>query len=172
MLAFLHHDFPADHPFQQIPLMPTVTARPDPWILGSSGSSAGLAAALGIGYSFAGFINPGGAVPALRVYRKTFKPTQYGAQTPQVMLGVAVFAADTDEEAHRMTWPTGPSSTVWAAPKPPLSSRPSTKQPAPSPPHRRTNRPGSSTAAGPGSSPAARDRPGPAPADDRADRSD
>ncbi|MEV4036303.1 LLM class flavin-dependent oxidoreductase [Streptomyces umbrinus] len=106
VLAFLHHDFPADHPFRQIDLMPTVTARPDPWILGSSGSSAGLAAALGIGYSFAGFINPGGAVPALRAYRKAFKPTPHGAGAPQVMLGVAVFAADTDEEAHRMTWPT------------------------------------------------------------------
>jgi luciferase family oxidoreductase group 1 len=106
VLAFLHHDFPADHPFRHIDLMPTVTARPDPWILGSSGSSAGLAAALGVGYSFAGFINPGGAVPALRAYRKAFKPTPYGAGTPQVMLGVAVFAADTDEEAHRMTWPT------------------------------------------------------------------
>jgi hypothetical protein len=32
--------------------------------IGSAGSSAGLAAALGVGYSFAGFINPGGAVPA------------------------------------------------------------------------------------------------------------
>ncbi|MFI6692973.1 LLM class flavin-dependent oxidoreductase [Streptomyces sp. NPDC050433] len=106
VLAFLHRDFPADHPFGQIPLMPTVTARPDPWVLGSSGSSAGLAATLGIGYSFAAFINPAGAVPALRAYRKAFTPTPYGAETPQVMLGVSVFASDTDEEAHQMTWPT------------------------------------------------------------------
>ncbi|TCJ30269.1 LLM class flavin-dependent oxidoreductase [Parafrankia sp. BMG5.11] len=106
VLAFLHRDFPADHPFSQITLMPTVTARPDPWLLGSSGSSAGLAAALGIGYSFAGFINPGGAVRALRAYRRAFTPTAYGQEAPQAMLGVSVFAADTDEEAHRMTWPT------------------------------------------------------------------
>ncbi|KPI30286.1 hypothetical protein OK074_6723 [Actinobacteria bacterium OK074] len=106
VLAFRHHDFPADHPFRHVDLMPTVTARPDPWLLGSSGSSAGLAAAFGIGYSFAGFINPGGAVPALRAHRKAFNPTPYGAGTPQVMLGVAVFAAESDEEAHRMTWPT------------------------------------------------------------------
>jgi luciferase family oxidoreductase group 1 len=106
VLAFLHRDFPTDHPFGQIQLMPTVTPRPDPWILGSSGSSAGLAAALGIGYSFAGFINPSGAVRALRAYRQAFTPTSYGAQAPQAMLGVSVFAADTDAEAHKMTWPT------------------------------------------------------------------
>jgi luciferase family oxidoreductase group 1 len=105
VLAFLHQDFPADHPFAQIHLMPTVTPRPDPWILGSSGSSAGLAAALGIGYSFAGFINPSGAVRALRAYRQAFTPTTYGAQTPHAMLSVSVFAADTDAEAHKMTWP-------------------------------------------------------------------
>jgi alkanesulfonate monooxygenase SsuD/methylene tetrahydromethanopterin reductase-like flavin-dependent oxidoreductase (luciferase family) len=61
---------------------------------------------LGIGYSFAAFINPDAAVPALRAYRRTFKQSQHGAQTPQAMLGVNVFAADTDAEAHRMTWPT------------------------------------------------------------------
>ncbi|MFD6058968.1 MsnO8 family LLM class oxidoreductase [Rhodococcus wratislaviensis] len=105
-LAFLRRDFPADHPFSQIQPMPTVNPRPDPWILGSSGSSANLAAALGIGYSFAGFINPPGAVRALRSYRRAFTPTQYGEQVPQAMLGVSVFAADTDAEAHKMTWPT------------------------------------------------------------------
>jgi luciferase family oxidoreductase group 1 len=106
VLAFLYRDFPADHPFGQIRLTPTVTAHPEPWVLGSSGNSASLAAALGIGYSFAAFINPSAAVPALRAYRRTFKPSQHGAQTPQAMLGVSVFAADTDAEAHRMTWPT------------------------------------------------------------------
>lgn len=106
VLAFLHEDFPQDHPFSKIRLMPSVKARPEPWILGSSGNSVGLAAALGVGYSFAGFINPNGAVRALQTYRKTFRPTQYGAETPQAMLGICVFAADTDAEAHRMTWPT------------------------------------------------------------------
>lgn len=106
VLAFLHRDFPAEHPFSRIRLMPTVDARPEPWILGSSGSSSALAAALGVGYSFAAFINPYGAVPALQNYRRSFRPTQYGAPTPQAMLGISVFAADTDAEAHRMTWPT------------------------------------------------------------------
>ncbi|WP_255406208.1 MsnO8 family LLM class oxidoreductase [Novosphingobium sp. CF614] len=106
VLAFLHRDFPAEHPFRKIRLMPTVEARPEPWILGSSGNSAGLAAALGVGYSFAGFLNPNGAVASLQRYRKAFRPTHYGAQTPQAMLSISVFAGDTDAEAHRMTWPT------------------------------------------------------------------
>ncbi|MEU1185149.1 LLM class flavin-dependent oxidoreductase [Streptomyces sp. NPDC005820] len=105
VLAFLHRQFPDRHPFSQIRMMPTVTARPDPWLLGSSGSSAELAGTLGLGYSFAGFINPNGAVRALRNYRRTFVPTLFGPETPQAMLGVTVFAADTDEEALRMTWP-------------------------------------------------------------------
>lgn len=106
VLAYLHRDFPVDHPFHKITLMPTVKARPEPWLLGSSGSSAGLAAALGVGYSFGGFLNPNAAVAALQHYRKHFRPTQYGEQTPQAMLSICVFAADTDAEAHRMTWPT------------------------------------------------------------------
>jgi len=106
VLAFLHRDFPADHPFSKIRLMPTVDARPEPWILGSSGNSAGLAAALGVGYSFAAFINPNGAVAALQSYRRAFRATQYGEPVPQAMLGISVFAADTDAQAHRMTWPT------------------------------------------------------------------
>jgi luciferase family oxidoreductase group 1 len=106
VLAFVNRDFPADHPFRQIRLMPTVEPRPEPWILGSSGTSPGLAAALGIGYSFAAFINPFSAVHALQAYRQAFTPTRYGEQTPQAMLGVSVFAADTDAEAHKMTWPT------------------------------------------------------------------
>ncbi len=106
VLAFLHRDFPVDHPFRKISLMPTVEARPEPWILGSSGNSLGLAAALGIGYSFAAFLNPNGAIAALQGYRRAFRPTQYGAPTPQAMLCISVFSADTDDEAHRMTWPT------------------------------------------------------------------
>src|SRR5262249_3375876 len=44
--------------------------------------------------------------PALELYRSRFQPTGT-LDRPHVMVTVAVFAADTDEEAHRLAAPQG-----------------------------------------------------------------
>jgi luciferase family oxidoreductase group 1 len=69
--------------------------RPDVWLLGSSMQSAVWAAELGLPYSFADFINPGGAEIAKHYA---------GACTaePRVMVAAWVICADTDEEAQRL----------------------------------------------------------------------
>jgi len=36
LLAFLHHTFPAEHPFSQIKVSPEMPGSPDVWLLGSS----------------------------------------------------------------------------------------------------------------------------------------
>ncbi|GGJ64667.1 MsnO8 family LLM class oxidoreductase [Streptomyces brasiliensis] len=106
VLAYYHGGFFADdHPFLQIRLPPTPTNAPDTWVLGSSGSSAGLAAALGLGYAFSAFINPRSAATALRSYRRGFRPASYGPDQPEAILSVNVAVADTDAEARRLTWP-------------------------------------------------------------------
>ncbi|MFI5756746.1 LLM class flavin-dependent oxidoreductase [Streptomyces sp. NPDC051569] len=106
VLAYYHGGFfPAEHPFSRLELPPTPETKPDVWILGSSGNSAGLAAALGVGYAFSGFINPNGAAAAFQAYRKNFRPTPYGPEQPQSMLAVNVAVADTEEEARRLAWP-------------------------------------------------------------------
>ncbi|MBI5333722.1 MAG: LLM class flavin-dependent oxidoreductase [Burkholderiales bacterium] len=69
------------------------------WILGSSLFGAQLAAALGLPYAFASHFAPAQVLDAIAIYRAHFKPSARLAR-PQVMLGVNVIAADTDEQAR------------------------------------------------------------------------
>lgn len=69
------------------------------WILGSSLYGAGLAAALGMPYSFASHFAPQYLMHALRHYRENFQPSKY-LDKPYVMIGISAFIADTDEEAN------------------------------------------------------------------------
>jgi luciferase family oxidoreductase group 1 len=71
------------------------------WILGSSTFGAQLAAFLGLPYGFASHFAPDDLLPALEIYRETFKPSAQLA-APYVMPGINVVAADTDEEAQRL----------------------------------------------------------------------
>ncbi len=71
------------------------------WILGSSTFGAQLAAALGLPYAFASHFAPGQMREAVALYRERFRPSPQRA-APYVMLGVNVFAADTDSEAKRL----------------------------------------------------------------------
>jgi luciferase family oxidoreductase group 1 len=71
------------------------------WILGSSLFGAELAAALGLPYAFASHFAPAAMTEALELYRSRFQPSQHLAR-PYVMLGVNVFAAETDTEAARL----------------------------------------------------------------------
>jgi len=102
VLAWLHNAFPAEHPFANKPLIPSVPTGPESWLLGSSPGGAHLAAHLGIGYSFAGFINPQAAASALRTYRDNFVATPFGAGKPQAMLGINVTMGETEEEGQRL----------------------------------------------------------------------
>lgn len=68
------------------------------WILGSSHYGAQLAAALGLPYAFASHFAPEELEFALHLYRRDFRPSRY-LDKPHVMLGLNVFAADSDTEA-------------------------------------------------------------------------
>ena len=69
------------------------------WILGSSLFGAQLAAMLGLPYAFASHFAPGEMERAVDLYRAQFQPSDR-CQTPYVMLGLNVFAADSDAEAR------------------------------------------------------------------------
>ncbi len=71
------------------------------WLLGSSDFSATLAAELGLPFAFASHFAPDYLYAALELYRDLFKPSESLAR-PRVMIGVNVFAADTDAEARRL----------------------------------------------------------------------
>jgi luciferase family oxidoreductase group 1 len=69
------------------------------WILGSSTFGAQLAAHLGLPYAFASHFAPGDMQDAMAIYRERFRPSASLAK-PHVMLGVNIFAADTDAQAR------------------------------------------------------------------------
>jgi luciferase family oxidoreductase group 1 len=71
------------------------------WILGSSTFGAQLAAMLGLPFAFASHFAPQMMMPALREYRARFEPSAQ-LDKPYAMIGVNVFAADSDDEARRM----------------------------------------------------------------------
>jgi luciferase family oxidoreductase group 1 len=71
------------------------------WLLGSSLSSARLAAAWGLPFAFASHFAPEQMLAALAVYRDHFQPSD-ALERPYAMVGVNVFAADTDADALRL----------------------------------------------------------------------
>jgi luciferase family oxidoreductase group 1 len=70
-------------------------------LLGSSLYSAQLAAALGLPFAFASHFAPDHMFTALKVYREQFRPSAT-LDKPYAMVGVNLFAADTNEEARRL----------------------------------------------------------------------
>lgn len=72
------------------------------YILGSSTSSARLAAQLGLPYVFAAHFAPRQLEEALAIYRDQFKPSTY-LKEPFVMVCVNVVAAETNEEAEKLS---------------------------------------------------------------------
>src|SRR6202167_4065741 len=88
------------HSGQRIQAVPGTGLRVPIWLLGSSLFSAQLAAVLGLPFAFASHFAPADLVEALNLYRRKFKPSRQLEQ-PYAMIGVNVFAADTDREAQR-----------------------------------------------------------------------
>jgi luciferase family oxidoreductase group 1 len=100
LLAYFEDDFPADHLFARLAALPGAPGRPDVWLLGSSPQSAIWAGELGLPYSIADFINPGGAENA-RLYRERFAPSRR-RDAPETSVCVSAICAESDEEARRL----------------------------------------------------------------------
>jgi luciferase family oxidoreductase group 1 len=93
--------FPQGHPFRNVRAVPADVPLPPIWLLGSSGYSAELAAAVGMGFAFAHHFADHDAASAMLSYRQHFKPSAALAE-PYAILGTAAIAADSDEEAERI----------------------------------------------------------------------
>ncbi len=84
-------------------MTPAAGNEPPIWLLGSSGYSARLAGLLGLPFAFAHHFSAENTVPALALYRDSFRP---GAlDEPYSMIGVSVTAAKTDERARELAAP-------------------------------------------------------------------
>ncbi len=73
--------------------------HPPVWILGSSPSSAQLAAALGLPYAFANHLNGDACIPSMELYREQFRPSAV-LDRPYAIVTAMLVAADTDEQAE------------------------------------------------------------------------
>lgn len=71
------------------------------YLLGSSTFGAEMAAQLGLPYAFASHFAPDYMNAALEIYRLRFRPSEVLSK-PHAMIGVNVFAAETDAEANRL----------------------------------------------------------------------
>lgn len=103
LIAFLGDDFPADHPYVDVHAIPNGPVPPV-WLLGSSGFSAQVAGALGLPFSFAHHFSAANTIPALKLYRESFQPSEV-LDEPYAKIGVQTVAADTDREALDLVRP-------------------------------------------------------------------
>jgi len=85
---------------------PAVGNGPPLWLLGSSGYSAQVAGILGLPFAFAHHFSAANTLPALELYRSTFRPSEHLAK-PYAMIGAAIVAAKTDEHAQWLAAPAG-----------------------------------------------------------------
>lgn len=100
-LQELRSYFAATSPFEPVRAIPGAGLAVPIYLLGSSDFSARLAARLGLPFGFASHFAPDFLYEALALYRDQFQPSAQLAK-PHVIVGVNVFAADTDAEAARL----------------------------------------------------------------------
>ncbi|MDI6033779.1 LLM class flavin-dependent oxidoreductase [Flavobacterium sp. LB2P84] len=101
-VAALQEFFSEDNATAKVRAFPAEGTKVPIWILGSSMDSAALAAANGLPYAFAGHFAPKQMYQAFQFYRDNFEPSEYLDQ-PKTMACVNAIAADTDEEAEKLS---------------------------------------------------------------------
>ncbi|MFC5720403.1 LLM class flavin-dependent oxidoreductase [Streptomyces gamaensis] len=111
LVRFLDDDFPDGHRYARIHAVPGPVqgrvpggvqraGRPPVWLLGSSGFSARLAGVLGLPFSFAHHFAAANTLPALELYRQSFRPSAV-LDRPYAKIGVQALAAEDAGQARR-----------------------------------------------------------------------
>src|SRR3954467_7815479 len=95
----LQHFLDDPRPGQAVQATPGAGTHVPLWILGSSLFGAELAGMLGLPFAFASHFAPAALLPALDLYRASFRPSEQ-LQEPHSMVGVNVIVAHQDEEAR------------------------------------------------------------------------
>jgi len=88
-------------PGQRVRAVPGSGVNIPIWLLGSGGFSAELAGKLGLPFASAGHFSPDNILPGLELYRRSFRRSAT-LDKPLAMVGINVFAAETDKEAARL----------------------------------------------------------------------
>ena len=101
LLSWLGHGTDA-RPFEDTQASPALDTSVEPWVLGTSPSSARYAGERGLPYTFGGFLDPRSLVETLGAYHQAFQPSIW-LKRPRVNLAWYVQAAESEEEAARLT---------------------------------------------------------------------
>ena len=96
--AYLRDDRTPETIHERVQAIPKIDTQPELWLLSSSGQSGHFAARLGMGFTFAQFINPSGGPAAVRQYRQQFRPSPELA-APLASVALFVLCADTETKA-------------------------------------------------------------------------
>ena len=99
LLGFFTGEWPAGHPYATVRAVPGEGAGPDMWLLGSSDYSAQVAGTLGLPFAFAHHFMPANTIPALALYRRTFRPSE-ALDRPYAMIAASAICAQTQERAR------------------------------------------------------------------------
>ncbi len=98
LMAFVSGQKPLTEAFERLRATPEVATTPEIWMLGSSLDSAVYAARFGVAFSFAHFIAPAPAAPAMQRYRRDFAAEHLAA--PYSSVGVFAIATEDPERAE------------------------------------------------------------------------
>ena len=110
LFAFFDGEFPEGHPYGRITAVPGQGSRPQIWLLGSSDYSAQAAGMLGLPFSFAHHFSPRNTMPALEIYRNSFRASEH-LDEPYAMVALGVICAEDEERAR---WLAGPARLSFA----------------------------------------------------------
>jgi luciferase family oxidoreductase group 1 len=99
LAGWLGENLDDGHPLARVRATPRGTDVPELWMLASSGTTAGVAAQRGLGYSFAQFISGVDGSRAVRAYQEQFQPSAHRSEAA-TNVGIGVVCAETREEAE------------------------------------------------------------------------
>ena len=104
LFGFFRGNFPAGHPYRKIHAVPARGNEPPVWLLGSSDYSAQLSGQLGLPFAFAHHFSQGNTLPALALYRESFRRSDALAQ-PYAMVAASIIVGEDDAQARRLALP-------------------------------------------------------------------
>lgn len=102
IMGYFYESMPKGHPFEKLLAAPSIPTVPEIWLLGSSGESAKIAAALGTSYGFAEFFGTPGGQAAVRYYKEHFESNDVLEAPPRALIATLAICADSEVEARRL----------------------------------------------------------------------
>lgn len=99
LVLWLKNERPSTFP--GVEAIPNISSMPEIWMLGSSDFGAQMAGHHGLPYAFAQHFSHIPALEIFRLYRESFRPSEF-LKVPHAMMATHIICADTDAEAEEL----------------------------------------------------------------------